>query len=133
MLGALLKEKSKELAVTAAVAVTRRRQNSGECAVLVKAEKQGDDNGESTTAEDVRTENPVFRTEYKQSDKNPKGGITLVATSHKKPPVSAAGVCKVKMPAVLFFLLHHIPLKRKIVLKSNAISRKSRVFSQFLC
>ena len=92
--------------------VARRRQKGRQRAVLVKAEKQSDDNGQPATAENVRAENTVLRAEHEQSTKNPKGNVTLIATSHKKPPVLAAGVCIVsKVPAVFFFLLHNIPKK----------------------
>jgi hypothetical protein len=78
----------------ARTAIARGRQDSRKRTILIQTEKKRRNNRQTATVENVRTENAVLRTEYKQSDKNPKGGITLVATSHKKPPVSAAGVCK---------------------------------------
>ena len=84
--------------------VAGRRQKGRKRAVFVKAEKQSDNNGKSAAAENVRAEDTVFRAEHEQSNKNPKGNVTLIATSHKKPPVLAAGVCKLsKVPAVFFF------------------------------
>ena len=73
---------------TAAVAVARRGKNTGKRTVLVKAEKQSDDNGKTATAKHVRAEDTVLRAENKQCDKDPKGYVvTLITTSHKKPPV----------------------------------------------
>ena len=118
-------EKEEKLAVTAAVAITRRRQDSRERSVLVKAEKQSENNGKPAAAENVGAEDAVLRAEYEQSDKNPKGGITLVATSHIKPPVLAAGVCKIKITCGLFFLLHHILIKRQSVSKKVLFQENS--------
>ena len=70
-----------------AFAAALRRQNRGKCSVFIKAEQQRDNDGQSAATENVRAENPVFRAENEQSDKNPKGHITLIATSHKIPPV----------------------------------------------
>ena len=71
----------------ARTAVARRRQNRRERAVFIQAVQKRNDDGKRATAQNVRTENPVFRAEYKQSDKDPKGYVTLGATIHKKPPV----------------------------------------------
>ena len=53
-------KKGEELAGAAAVAVARRRQERGERAVFIKAEKQCEHNGQATAAENVGTENAVF-------------------------------------------------------------------------
>ena len=64
------------VAVTAAVAVARRRQDSGKRAVSVQAEQKRRDDRQAATAEHVRAEDPVFRAEYEQCDKDPKGNVT---------------------------------------------------------
>ena len=71
------------VAAAAATAITRRRQQSGERAVFVKAEQQSNENRQSATAKNVGTENTVFRAENEQSNQYPKGDITLRATIHK--------------------------------------------------
>ena len=63
--------------------------------LFVQTEQEREDNRQSATAEDVRTEETVFRAENKQCDQNPKGDVvTLGATIHKKPPVFRRRVCK---------------------------------------
>lgn len=81
------KEKSLATAVAVAVTVTRRRQDGRKRAVFIKAEQQRDDDGQSAAAEDVGTEHSILRAENEQCDKDPKGNVTLIATSHIKPPV----------------------------------------------
>ena len=74
-----------------AFAAALRGQNRSERSVFIKAEQQRDDDRQSAAAENVRAENPVFRSKNEQSDKNPKGHITLIATSHKNLLCYAAG------------------------------------------
>lgn len=62
-------------------------EHGSERAVSVQAEQQGKQNRQAATAKRVRAENAVFRAQHKQRDKDPKGQVTLSATSHKKPPV----------------------------------------------
>ena len=78
------------MTTTAAIAVIARRGKKGsKRSVSVQTEKQGGDDGQSATAENIGAEEAILRAEDKQSDKNPKGDvITLGATIHKKPPVS---------------------------------------------
>ena len=61
------KEKIEEKvsAGTATVARARGREECGERAVFIKAEQKRNDNGQSTAAEDIRTENAVLRAEDK--------------------------------------------------------------------
>ena len=80
-------DKEKSLATAVAVTVTRRCQDGRKRAVFIKAEQQRDDDGQSAAAEDVGTEHSVLRAENEQCDKDPKGNVTLIATSHIKPPV----------------------------------------------
>ena len=76
-------------AATAIATIATRSKKGSQRAVSVQTEKQGGDDGQSATAENVGAEEAVFRAENKQSDKDPKGDIiTLGATIHKKPPVS---------------------------------------------
>ena len=78
------------MTATAAIAVIARRGKKGsQRSVFIQTEKQGGDDGQSATAENIGAEEAILRAEDKQSDKNPKGDvITLGATIHKKPPVS---------------------------------------------
>ena len=71
------------MAAAVAVGGKKGRKRS----VLIKAIQKRYDDGQATAAQNVRAENAVFRTEYKQSDKYPKGDIPLRATIHKIPPV----------------------------------------------
>ena len=74
---------------TAVAAVATRSKKGSQRSVFIQTEKQGDDDGQAATAENIGAEEAVFRAENKQSDKDPKGDvITLGATIHKKPPVS---------------------------------------------
>ena len=70
-----------------AMAAARRGENRRERSVFVKTEKKSNQNRQTTTAENVGAENAVFRAEYKQCNKYPKGDIPLRATIHKIPPV----------------------------------------------
>ena len=79
--------RKKSQSATAVAAVTRRGEDCGQRTVLVQTEKQSDNDRQATAAKNVRAEETVFRAEDKQSDENPKGAVTLIATSHKKPPV----------------------------------------------
>lgn len=119
----------KLVAAAITAAVTRRRQSRGERTVSVKAEQQSEDDGQTASAENVRTEYTVLRAKHKQSDKDPKGRIALIATSHIKPPVFAAGVCSRKKPCGLFFLLHHIPQTRLLCRKGGVFRKKRTHFS----
>lgn len=83
----------------AATAAARGSKQSRQRSVFVKAEKERDDDGQSAAAKDVRAERAVFRAENKQSDKNPKGYVTLGATIHKIPPVS----CRRTYVRIFFF------------------------------
>lgn len=75
-------------AAATATAVAGRGQNAGKRTVFIKAEKKGDNDGKTATAKHVRAEETVLRAKDKKRDKNPKGYvITLIATSHRKPPV----------------------------------------------
>lgn len=78
------------MTATAAVATIATRGKKGsQRAVSVQTEKQGGDDGQAATAENIGAEEAVLRAENEQSDKDPKGDIiTLGATIHKKPPVS---------------------------------------------
>ena len=48
-----------------ATAAAGRGEQSGECTVFIKAEKQSSDYGQTTTVEDARTKSAVLRTENK--------------------------------------------------------------------
>ena len=83
-------KKKKSIAVIAAAvarAATRRGEERRQRSVFIQAEKERDDYGQTATAQNVGTERAVLRTEHEQSDENPKGNVTLIATSHNKPPV----------------------------------------------
>ncbi len=69
------KKEKKSTAVARTATVARRRQNGGKRSVFIQTEKQGDKDGQTATAENIRAENSVFRAEYEQSDENPKGGV----------------------------------------------------------
>ena len=76
------------MATTVAGATAGGGKKGSERSVFVQAEEERQNNGQTATAEYVRAERAVFRTEYKQSNENPKGKvISLGATIHKKPPV----------------------------------------------
>lgn len=77
------RKNEEKLATAVAAAVTRRRQDSGKRTVFVKAEQKRDDDGQAAAAENVGAEEAVLRAENEQRDKNPKGNVTLIATSHK--------------------------------------------------
>lgn len=83
-----LKRRIRKRSVTATSAAAGRGKQSGQRSVFIKAEKQSDHDGQTAAVENARTKRAVFRTEDKQSDKDPKGYVTLGATIHKKPPVS---------------------------------------------
>ena len=71
------------MAATAA-AIASGGEKGSKRAVLIKAEKQSDDDGQAASAEEIGTDKSVFWAKNKQSDKNPKGCIiTLGATIHK--------------------------------------------------
>ena len=74
--------------MAAATATAGRSEQGGQSPIFIKTEKQSDYDGQSAAVKDTGTEAAVFRAEYKQSDKDPKGYVTLGATIHKKPPVS---------------------------------------------
>ncbi len=93
------KKEKKEGLVAAAVAVARGSKNGRKGAVFIQAEKESDDNRQSATTQHVRA--ATVLTENKQSDKNPKGSITLGATIHKKPPVSYRRICIRLFPFLL--------------------------------
>lgn len=100
-------------ATTAVAAIATRGKKGSQRAVSVQTEKQGGDDGQAATAENIGAEEAVFRAENKQSDKDPKGDIiTLGATIHKKTScVLPQGICtstfmlryKAEIPAVLSF------------------------------
>lgn len=93
---------------TAVAAVATRGKKGSQRSVFIQTEKQGDDDGQAATAENIGAEEAVFRAENKQSDKDPKGDvITLGATIHKKPPVSC------RRGYVLRLLCSAIPTKNK--------------------
>ena len=126
--------KEKNLAIATTTAVARRRQNTGKRTVLIKAEKESDDNGKTATAQDVRAEDTILRAKDKQCDKDPKGYvITLITTSHRKPPVFCRRVY-VKFRnrlRFLIFLLHHIRFQRARVNIFQVIIRKKAYFFAF--
>ena len=101
--------KEKTLRLASAAAMARRRQDGGKCAVFIKAEQQSGDDGKPATVKDIRAERTVFRAEHEQSDKNPKGVVTLIATSHNKPPVLGRRGYVVSNTCGFYFLLHNIP------------------------
>ena len=83
-------------AAAAVATIATRGKKGSKRAVSVQTEKQGDDDGHAATAENIGTENPVFRAKNKQSNKNPKGHIiTLTTTNHKNLLCFTAGVCKI--------------------------------------
>ncbi len=70
------KKRRKSLtAIARAVTRTRGREHRRKRTVLPKAEKQSRYNRQPATAKYVGTENSVFRTEYQQSNQNPKGRV----------------------------------------------------------
>lgn len=75
----------------AAAATARGRQQRRQRSVFVKAEQQCRDDWQPATVKDVRAKCTVLRAENKQSNKNPKGGISLRATVHKNLLCFAAG------------------------------------------
>jgi hypothetical protein len=72
-------------------APARRGKNGSERTVFVKAEKQRNDDGQTAAAQYVRVNKAVLRAENEQCNKNPKGNVTLIATSHKNLLCFAAG------------------------------------------
>ena len=71
-----MRQRKHSTAAATAIATARRGQDGSERSVFIKAEQKRDDDGKTAAAERVGAENPVFRAEYKQSDKDPKGSIT---------------------------------------------------------
>ncbi len=108
-------EETEKGLVTATAAVTmtgtRRRQDRGKRSVFIETEKKSQQNRQTATAENVGAENAVFRAEYKQRNKYPKGYVvTLSATIHIDLLCFAAGVCKLSFKTCGFiFLIHNIP------------------------
>ena len=101
-------EGKQSVAAAATATTTRRSKQRSQRAVSIKTEEQSCDDRQSASAENIRAEEPVFRTENKQSDKDPKGYVTtLGATIHKKPPVSC------RRGYVLRLLCSAIPIKNK--------------------
>ena len=86
------KEKKKKKLVTA-TAVARRGEQGRQGTVFVEAEEECDNDWQATTVKDTRTEAAVFRAENKQSDKNPKGYVSLGATIHKNLLCLPQDVC----------------------------------------
>ena len=74
-----------------ATAVARGSENCGKRSVFIKTVHKRDKDGKTAAVKDVRAEETVFRAENKQSDKNPKGAITLRTTIHKNLLCFAAG------------------------------------------
>ena len=72
----------------AATGVARGSEQSCKSAVFIKAENESNDDRQAASAEYAHVAATVFRAKNKQSDKDPKGHITLRTTIHKKPPVS---------------------------------------------
>ena len=97
------------MTATSATASARRCENRRERSVFVKAEKESDQNRQTATVENVGAENTVFRAEYKQCNKYPKGYVvTLSATIHIDLLCFAAGDMYVMHACGFIFLIHNI-------------------------
>ena len=140
-----VKEKEKRWkranSTAATTATARRGKQRGERSVFVKAEQQSNDDGQAATVKNTRTECAVFRTEDKQSDKDPKGYVTLWATIHRNLLCLAAGRMYFgncyrrvngRAPAVLSFYYILFYLFVLCVWKKGESVKKSR-FSTFFC
>ena len=79
------------MATARATTVARGREYRGKRAVFIQTVQKRDEDGKTAAAKDVRAEETVFRAKNKQSDKNPKGAITLRTTIHKNLLCFAAG------------------------------------------
>ena len=77
----------------AAATAARRRKQARQSTVFVKAEKECNYNRQAAAVEDTRAKRAVFRAEYKQSDKDPKGYVSLGATIHKNLLCLPQDVC----------------------------------------
>lgn len=96
-------------AVAVTIAVAMGRQDVRKRPVFIKTVKQSDDNRKRATVENtVAGQAVLIAAENQKCYENPKGGVTLNTTMHKKPPVFCRRVCKVKNSCGLFFLLHTI-------------------------
>ena len=76
-----------------ATAVAGRGKQSRQGAVFIKAEKECNNNRQATAVKDACAECAIFCAEYKQSDKNPKGYVSLGATIHKNLLCLPQDVC----------------------------------------
>jgi hypothetical protein len=76
-----------------ATAAARRGKQRRQRTVFIKAEEERDNNRQPTAVKDICAKSTVFRTDYKQSDKNPKGYISLGATIHKNLLCLPQDVC----------------------------------------
>ena len=126
--------------MAAATATAGRGKQSGQRSVFVQTEKQSDYNGQSAAVKNTGTECAVFRTENKQSDKDPKGYVTLGATIHKKPPVSCRRTyvfwklllpCERQSPCGFVFLIYSIPHFRFVCIKKRVFGGKKSTLSPF--
>ena len=76
-----------------ATAVAGRGKQSRQGTVFIEAEKECRNDRQTTAVKDTRTECAVFRAENKQSNKNPKGYVSLGTTIHKNLLCLPQDVC----------------------------------------
>ena len=88
-LGFRYKKGEKGEKLTTATASARRGKQRRQGTVFVEAEEKSDDDRQAASVKDARAERAVFRAKNKQSNKNPKGYVSLGATIHKNLLFSA--------------------------------------------
>ena len=76
-----------------ATAAARRGEQRRQRTVFIKAEEERDNNRQTTAVKKICAESTVFRADYKQSNKNPKGYVSLGATIHKNLLCLPQDVC----------------------------------------
>jgi hypothetical protein len=67
-----------------AAATIRRGEDSGKSSVFVHTIEQSENDRQTAAAQKAVAEHSVFRAENKQSDKDPKGSISLGAAIHNR-------------------------------------------------
>ena len=76
-----------------ATAAARRGKQRRQRTVFIKAEEERDNNRQAAAVKKICAESTVFRADYKQSNKNPKGYVSLGATIHKNLLCLPQDVC----------------------------------------
>ena len=92
-LGFRYKKGEKGEKLTTATASARRGKQRRQRTVFVEAEEKSDDDRQAASVKDARAERAVFRAKNKQSNKNPKGYVSLGTTIHKNLLCLPQDVC----------------------------------------